>query len=709
MQRVGPALRGIPAFVFIAVMSLGSTWAQTPEESLRARLGELKQWLAEGNVLDAWRPLLLLDQLDREVNKGPSADPVATAEVLSRFGGSDPGLAMEPFVRVRQAIHRWLTSLPPPSPSTLPAAVRAAKAVFQPRTQVDLLDARQALTAALERLEGTLQTAAPGERDWRGFLHLDEIRRQLSRAEGPELTALDAAYLRFASGEEGLGRVAFLDVRDALRRYLLTARTLNNPKVRQQYEVVLEDLASRLERYLQQPSAELAEDIDQRLDWLDDAGQAGWLVKAVGSQLSHPNVFVEVSAGLIASRVAQPVDEVGPVRDCILKTDIHATGHTRGALSVEMAPSEEQGQFDLVFEGDTATDSVGYRGSLEVYANGNTRISARKRITIDAEKISAGPAASQAETSTSINGICAQRGGRVVAAAACRRAEKQRPTAEWIASRHAEQRFNEQLDSRAEKLVAEANTRYAERFRRPLIERRLFPEWLRFSTSSRALAITAMQIGEGSLAAAGGPPKLNAEGEFTVRVHQSAINNLTGSALGGVVLDERRLDRILTESLGAPKRGPDAADPENWAITFARRQPVIVTFGDNAFSVTIQGRSYANEGNVYPGMNVTAHYKIQRSEGGWKAVRQGDLVVLPPGYRLGSGEPLSARQQVLRKVLERRFGKFFEPEIKPKNLVLAPEGQKPLELQLTHWETTNGWLLMAWKQAPAPSKPKAST
>ncbi len=709
MQRVGPALRGIAGLVFIVVLSLGSALAQTPEASLRARLGELKQWLAEGNVLEAWRPLLLLDQLDRELGKGPAADLGAVAEILSRFGGNDPGLAMEPFVRVRQGLDQWLASLPPPPVSTLAAAVRAAKPVFQPRTQVDLADAKEALTAAVERLERELQSAAAGERDWRAFLQLDEVRRQLARPDDPDLTTLDAAYLRFASGEEGLGRVAFLDVRNALRKYLLTARTLNNPKVRQQYEIVLEDLASRLEKYHQQPSAELAEEIDQRLDWLQEAGQAGWLVKAIGSQLSHPNVFVEVSAGLIASRVAQPVDEVGPIRDCILKTDIHATGHTRGDLNVELAPSEEQGQFDLVFAGDTATDSVGYRGSLEVYANGNTRISARKRITINAEKISADSAVSEAETHTTIHGIRAQRGGRVVAGAACRRAEKQRPKAEWIASRHAEQRFNEQLDARAEKLLSEANQRYTERFRRPLIERRLFPELLRFSTSRDALAITAMQIGEGSLAAAGSPPKLNVEGDLTVRIHQSAINNLTGTALGGVVLDERRLDRILTESLGAPKRGPDQADPENWAITFARRQPVIVTFGENAFSVTIQGRAYANEGNVYPGMNVTAHYKIQRSQGGWKAVRQGDLVVLPPGFRLDSGRQLSAREQVLRKVLERRFGRFFEAELKPNNLVLATEGQKPLELELTHWETTNGWLLMAWKQAPPSSKPKASS
>jgi hypothetical protein len=230
---------------------------------------------------------------------------------------------------------------------------------------------------------------------------------------------------------------------------------------------------------------------------------------------------------------------------------------------------------------------------------------------------------------------------------------------------------------------------------------------LRLSSSEKALHVTAMQIAEGSLGAPGAPPPAGDPGDVSVRLHQSIINNLTGPALGGMTLDERRFQQILVENLGAPKRPADE-DPENWAITFARRQPIAVTFGADMFTVTIRGRAYGNEGKTYPGMDVTATYKIHRSERGLKAVRQGDLVVVPPGFRLGSGQQLSAREQFLRKVLERRFGKFFEPEMVPKNLVLGEEGRPKTELQLTRWETTNGWLVLGWKQVP-PSKPSPAT
>ncbi len=185
-------------------------------------------------------------------------------------------------------------------------------------------------------------------------------------------------------------------------------------------------------------------------------------------------------------------------------------------------------------------------------------------------------------------------------------------------------------------------------------------------------------------------------GDLCVRLHQTAVNNLTASALGGLILDEKRFQEILTENFGAPKPPPEQEDSENWAITFARRQPVIATFSGNTFTVTIRGRAYSNGERQYTGMDVTATYRIERGEKGLKAVREGKLVVFPPGPR----RQLSAREQSLRTILEHRFAKFFEPEIVPKNLVMMRDGKPAAELHLRGWETADGWLLLTWKQVP---------
>ena len=275
---------------------------------------------------------------------------------------------------------------------------------------------------------------------------------------------------------------------------------------------------------------------------------------------------------------------------------------------------------------------------------------------------------------------------------------KQKAQAECIASRHAEQRFNERMDRQADELIAGANDKLVNRFRRPLAERQLLPEVFRLHTTQSALCATLLQAAEGSLAAPGAPPDLELRGDLAVKVHQSAINNVAHAALGGVVLDEKRLYELLEEYIGPVEPGErQSQDAEEWSITFAARQPISVAFDDVKFEVTIRGQEYYADGETHPAMNVTAIYRIQNTDRGWKAVRQGKLSIFPPGFNPDGGEQLAGRIQVLRTILERRFGKFLKEELTPKNLVFAPEGRQPVALQLTRWDSTRGWLVMAWK------------
>jgi hypothetical protein len=96
-------------------------------------------------------------------------------------------------------------------------------------------------------------------------------------------------------------------------------------------------------------------------------------------------------------------------------------------------------------------------------------------------------------------------------------------------------------------------------------------------------------------------------------------------------------------------------------------------------------------------MDVTATYRIRSTEKGLTAVREGKPAVFPPGPR----RQLSVREQSLRTILEHRFGRIFQPELTPKNLVLSQDPSRPAtELRLTQWQTANGWLVMAWRQVP---------
>lgn len=701
--------------IVVTLLCIGTyAFPQTPDEGVRAALSQQNAWLGQDANAVAWRAYLLDEQLEGQLAAGAKAEPLALAKVLARYRSGAPGLDLKPFAGVREALTAWLRTLPPPPAEQLPALARASKQVFFAYTEADVAAAKAELGAAIGRLDAYLESAGPRANDWRGYLTLENLKEQLARPQGPDLPTLDAIYLRLASGYEGLQLVWFADVRKGLWRYLTTTRAKGQPQLAQQYEKLLVALADTLEENAKKASDETVRNVNLVLDWLDQAGQAPWLVSAVRQRLSHPNLFVEVSGSLVSSRVGGPVRDTSPIVDCILGTEVHGTGHTTGELTAELVPSPDSALIDVLFQGEVASDTIGYNGPVTIFSTGITSLSARKRLTLDSEQFSALPAASSAVTSTEINDIQAKRG--IIERMAWKRAGKQKSEAEYIAARHAEERFNERMDQEADPMIARANAGFLQKFRGPLVHRNLFPSLFRLSTTKDAVQLTVREDGQGHLAAPGEAPAIGEAADLTLRVHESAINNLTAAALGGVVLDEKRMQEIVTETFGLPERVQTGGDEEQWTITFpqfADRPPVQVSFADGGFSVTISGRQYMNEGREYPGMDVTAVYKIEKTGRGLRAVRQGKLRIFPPGFTPDSGQQLSGRLQVLRTALEPRFGRFFTEELAPRNIVLKDEGaagrgepRPPTELTLARWETVKGWLVMAWKRVPpAPAPP----
>ncbi len=144
-------------------------------------------------------------------------------------------------------------------------------------------------------------------------------------------------------------------------------------------------------------------------------------------------------------------------------------------------------------------------------------------------------------------------------------------------------------------------------------------------------------------------------------------------------------------------KGDDDGKP--WAITFAPRQPISVSFGDDAIKITLRGVRYIKGPDVYPAMNVSAEYKIESSAQGVKAVRQGDIEVFPPDFV--PGKKIDARRQTIRTLLAKRFDKVFEKEFIGKGIVLPATWKHPGRLMPIQLTAHDGWLVIAWKLHPA--------
>jgi hypothetical protein len=576
-------------------------------------------------------------------------------------------------------------------------ACQEAKTQFRPITVADLKLLKGELVEAVARLDARLKLAGADGEDWRKYLLLDALEKELQKEEIPGREQLNEAYQRFASGNEGLRLVWFEDVQDALRRLLMADSAIDNPQIKTLYEQHLDALAGYLKAFAQNPNTEDALGISESVRWLENALQAPELVEAVAQRFSYPNLYVEVSAELVDAGVGEPVDDTAPVRDCIMGTAIYGCGHTVGQTTGELFPDAHQGVVDTVLFATTCSQTVGYHGPVCIYSDGTTHFGACKRLWVNEDGIFSHPAVSNAVTQSTINDIQARR--RLIERFAWKKACKQKATAEWIASRHAEQRMNDRVDAKAAETIDKANRDFQDKFRRPLVERKLFPELLRFNTDREVLRTVSMQAGSSRLAAPTPPPEV-VKADMTLRLHESMVNNFALDALGGMTVHEEKLQKVVIDLLGRlPEKLKGDEDQEPWAITFARRQPISITFADDGFKITIRGSEYFKGNNPYPAMDVTAIYKIEKTDKGFKAVRQGDIQIFPPGRQQVGG-----KEQIIRTLLMKRFSKIFEPELLGEGFMFSGKWEKVGKMQPMELICRDGWLTIAWKRTPGEQK-----
>ena len=239
--------------------------------------------------------------------------------------------------------------------------------------------------------------------------------------------------------------------------------------------------------------------------------------------------------------------------------------------------------------------------------------------------------------------------------------------------------------------------------RTPLDERRAFPRGLSFDTLAAALEIHGTQALESQLAAPSAPPLLTRPADLSIRIHESAINNLAETVLTGMRLSDDMVRRSLLELLGRlPEQLESDENKEPFTIVFppenARVQPITVSFSDGGFSVTLHGAAYIVGNQQRPGMNVTATYKFEKTPEGYRAVRQGDLQIY--GYGLKPGTRRSASQQGIYTALQAKFGKLFGLDIKLQGFKFN-SGKLAAAGQLVPQEiiAQDGWIAIGYRRA----------
>jgi hypothetical protein len=675
--------------------------ATQPDDAVRSALATLDTWLGSGATAEGWSSFLKLPALRAELGKGDQADLAALEAVEKQLQSDTPGLERPRFVALREALENWTDELAIRQAPSLSQAVLQSEANFRPITAADVTASKAALVAAAGNL-GDYLSGSNGAA-WKKYLQWPDLEAQL-KAEKPDLEVLAGIYRKLTADQVGLELPIFANTADAIERYVNDVAA-QDETLRDQFVEQLKGLSTAIEQYAKQPGEDSAIDIGTRLGWLESRRQVPTLIRIIRSQLSRPNLQVVASERLVGAGIEQPLDEVTPVRDYILGTSIRGDGHMVGKVTLELVPSDESAMFDTMLSGVVSSRTVGQNGPATIYSNGSTAVAGRKRIVINDQGFASYPATAAARTATQVTGIG---GSGMVQRVASRRVGEQKSQGERIAADHAADRVRSRMDKQINDQMAEAHANFHAKVRNPLLRRRELPD-MKFRSTTENLLLDVLAANRNQIAAPGTPPAIDVENDLAVQVHESMINNLATSLLGGVTLEEEELQKRVVEMRGSlPDSLKSDEERDPWSITFARNQPVSVKFTENALQITIRGQRYTSGDQDFRAMNVTANYKIELGEPdklgirGIKLMRQGDLEIVPPG------EPrrLSGREITLRTLLQKRFGKLFEPEVVYDGLILPGRWRQAGILDTKQLAVGGGWIAVAWLESGVPAPPE---
>ncbi len=602
------------------------------------------------------------------------------------------------------------------------ATIEQAKSGFDPVTAEEVASARQSLVDAAQQLETFLVPGSQRGEAWKRYLKWDGVQQSLADTDRPNLGAIAQSLNRFRSGAAGLELTPYQRVATAMEKYL-DLSTISRARDQQAFiDRQLELLVKYLDRYAEDGSTRARFEIERRLDFFSGIGRATELTSTLRNEFNHPNFRAEISERFLQRVASKPVDDVSPVRDCILGTTIRGTGHTTGSVSLSTVPNSRQAELLLTLDGVTRSETNGYNDPVVIRSSGTTPFTATKRIAMEDSDFWNYPTRVSATTSTVTRSVKKQGGGigsRLIERIGEKQVAEKKPQANRIAARHAEDRISDNLEEELLPKLQDARYEYENQFKKPLAVRNAEPRMVAFSTTDHSLNFDLLQAGRGELGAEATPPAFPTGHDLAVRVHETGAANMASVILAGATLSQKTKDghpklnvelpkalrKAIDEAREEADDEPDEDDGREfkpWSLTFRRLRPVTLDFQDQKVVIRVHAARIEVQDDTYDGWDIEVTYGLHVQNGGLILVRDGEIEVVPSSFDPADGGGLSGRQVATRGVLAKELnrqadsGRGFPEEIEIPMIDLPENIQEHGPLLMQDASSESGWLQLGW-------------
>jgi hypothetical protein len=718
-------------------------------------LDRLDAWLGSGENGDRWRRYLKTEQLRSALADANSANSTVLAESLRQFSSDANGLQLAPFQEVRSRLADFLGSFWANYNGDFSELAEAAGAGYRPITSQQLASLRGAMREKARALERAMGGDSQLARNWKTYLLWDQLTPHFADdfdVTRASLTRLDEVLQRFRANQQGLELPYFTETAQAIFRYRALAPWATASQSRDlqgQYERLVTSLGDELRRHLEKPTTETAWQIGRVLGVVDSLGHSADLVAAVRRRFVQKNISVAVSKNFVEALPDRDINQVRPVRDCILGTNIFGSAHTMGRIRYELVPSDDAVTLMVHLDGHARSSTRGYNGPVRINSSGNTVYTASKRLIFSDDAFEADPAVAHVDTRTQINSI-QKTGGQFAAnlieKVAWKRASQSKRQAERISAEHTRQNVIREFNERVAKDLGDARLRYQTKIRDPLVRRAVTPEYLKMSSSPNGVSIESTFAARNQLGAPAAPPAPAAGSDLVLQIHESAVNNYlplalasarisqqtadqrpnlegnvpnwiklmavqnpdlaAAAATGAAIIDHASdtLDEVVEGQ--ADERGPNdppALPPfRPFSITLNGEAPVGVRFDDDKAIIRVRAAKLMSEEAEYANWDFIVTYAITRDGDRIVLKRVGEIEVFPTGFDPAWDKQLTAQQSGFRSTLAKNMnaraaaGESFPREIPIEPIRITRLGT----LLLNQLEAKDGWLTVTWLLPP---------
>jgi hypothetical protein len=588
--------------------------------------------------------------------------------------------------------------------------VSRARDQWKPVADNDVSDALATVQESVVGIERFLESQAQYADGWRAFLRWDQLQKELNQTEPPGVAflRLTSRFLAAAAPltEPNESFVVAAEAFDSAATTMLRAKTTS-----EQFNAQLDRLAQALSRLRaveappQQDASQIAQDMTSVADvihWLHERGYGEW-AQPVREYFVRPNLFLDVSEGVLQSAVTKRETLESAVRDVILGTTYVGSSTTSSITGLDLVANRDGVSTRYTYEGEAQIRTNGYNQGATVRTSSVSTFRGEKLLNLTTVGITMSPASATAVNRSRILDVSTSRvlGNRV----ARNRAYQQKNATERQVGQRTAALVRQEMDTYFRDLVKSSRDTFVRRFRIPLHARNAFPEVVSLTSTDLRARMSLLVANSGQLSTTTSPPEVlsqEAEADVVCQLHESLVNNLADSYLGGRRLRDVEIGEMIKELFGRVPEGFQQQDgQETWTIGFDIDAPCVVRFGEDTLTLEIRATDMLVGETAYPGAEISAHYDLDPQATTLVGKRSGRLRVSVRDVADAETQ-LGVRQQVFRSMVRRRFDRILPMEINWKQLDLPDPWPEDRQLEMTAARGANGWLTLIMQQRIVP-------